>query len=281
MIFSVAASRKREERAPAQEEVVADEPVVRRAAFEEVAPAVLEELDGERVADLGGVVGERRGQRARHVVAARARVRHVLRLELQPRRELLAGLDAPGRQLRFGGERDVEERAVGDGPCRVQPLDRAVLRLDEPRDVARVVAADGVARGDVRERAQKRLRRRAVRLAETGVGVGRELARGERGHARAVLRDLRPARPRRGRRDRAHETVGTVEKPNNDGAVARIVVGRREARGEHHGEGIDHRDRAENECGIDEREEDARLDRFAFARQNDGHDGILPKNFFE
>ena len=81
-------------------------------------------------------------------------------------------------------------------------------------------------------------------------------------------------------RERTHEAVVAVEYACNERGVARVVVFRREAPGEHDRKGIDHRHGAEKKRRINEREEDPRLEGFAFAVEYDAHGGHILPNIF-
>ena len=279
------------EGASAQEEVLSYEPIVRRRAAPEVAAAVRDELHGERGAHCRRVVraDEREGERAADVVAVLDHALAVGVLELEPHlvlgvaaRRLPRGV-AEGN-LRLGGERDVEEAAVADGPGAVDLVEGG-LRLDERGDVARVVGAGGVV-DVVGERAV------AERLCEPLPFEERGLVRagrlhplvGEAAYAVGITRDGDPAAPGGGRvrehlarearevgGDRAHEAVRVVPQRAHHGRVAVVVVRPREAGGEHHEKRVDHRQSSQRKQGVDEGQKETALAGVPFGWQQDAH----------
>ena len=113
---------------------------------------------------------------------------------------------------------------------------------------------------------------------------GFEVLRGEGDDAVRIARHRRPAAPgfggvgvdlareaREVRGERAHEAVVAVPDGAHDGRVAVVVVGSRDAGGEHDEERQHHREAAEGEYGVDEDQEDAALCRLPFAREQHAH----------
>ena len=124
-----------------------------------------------------------------------------------------------------------------DAPCGVERLKRAVFFAHEAFDIACVVVACGGARGGVCERADEFARCTALSGKGIFVAIGGEFFLGECFNTGAVLGYFRPARPVRRRvgiklagegseagRKRAHKAVAFIEKANNYGAVALVVV---------------------------------------------------------
>ncbi len=278
-----------EEGAAAEEEVFGDEAVIGEGAFEEVARAVFEELDGEGVADGRGIFFERVGHGARDVIAAGEGALGVPLFEFVPGCEFFViGEEFVGWHFGFDGERDVEEGAVADGPGGVEGVDGVVFGLDEAGDVAGVVVAGEGARVALGHGRGKLLGALFGDDVLVAVGDGGEFARGEGGDAGAVFGDGVPAGPGGGgigvdvaweaceaECDGAHEAVVAVEEGAEDGVVARVVVGGGDGGGEHDGEGVDHGEGAEGEEGIEERDEDACLHRSPFAFEDNCHRDIL------
>lgn len=106
----------------------------------------------------------------------------------------------------------------------------------------------------------------------------------EGGDADVVARDGEPAAPgfggvgidlaREAREvggERTHEAVVSVPEGAEDGFVAVVVVGPRQARGEHDGEGVDHRQPPEGQKSVDKGEEEPPLCRLPFACEEDAH----------
>ena len=225
------------------------------------------------------------GHRTGDEIAARERIRRVPDLERIPRGELLVVFNhLLRRHLRFGGEGDVEERAVAHGPRGVEGFNRAVSVLDKAGDVPRIVVADEMPRSGLCKRPDEPFGA-SLRLRPGGRAFdGGEFAPGERGNARTILRHRLPTRPggrcigidvagksREPHGNRADEAVVAVEKRTHDGVVPRIVIGRGEARRNHDGERVDHRHRAEDENGVDEREKSPCLDRPPLALEDYRH----------